>query len=66
MSRYTNKRIFQANRTPAAKDILRSRNLTNTRLIETALAQPLSNEERKEGNIQCEPLFGKKELDCLN
>jgi competence CoiA-like predicted nuclease len=52
MSRYTNKRIFQANRTPAAKDILRSRDLVNTRLIETALTQPLSVEERKKYSMR--------------
>jgi len=52
MSRYLNKRIFQANAIQSTKDLLETRGLTNARIIETALSTPLSVEERKQFSVR--------------
>ena len=47
MARYINKRKFKGETIKTAKDLLKTRNLTNARLIETSLIKPLTVEERK-------------------
>ena len=52
MSRYINKRRFEGSILPTSKDLLKTRNLTNAKLIETFLIKPLSEEEKKKYNIR--------------
>lgn len=47
MARYINKRVFEGKILQTSKDLLKTRNLTNARLIETSLVKPLTVEERR-------------------
>ena len=47
MARYINKRVFEGKILPTSKDLLKTRDLTNARLIETFLIKPLTVEERR-------------------
>jgi|14_taG_2_1085336.scaffolds.fasta_scaffold02044_2 hypothetical protein len=47
MARYINKRVFEGKILPTSKDLLKTRDLTNARLIETSLVKPLTVEERR-------------------